>query len=360
MTDQQYDTHSAQHTVVTLKSVWLAIILLFVALVAWEAYWRMHEYPCSPDSNKDLWANVRSEVKKLDSDDVILLGSSRVWYDIQIYEWEKLTGRRPLQLALPGSSPIPVLQDLVEHTTFNGTILVGVTPGLFFSNPGPGKGPWRRPGQNIDRYYHRTYAQLFNYWVSNPLQHHLAFLQAGNFFDDTNLESLIDRIPFKGRVKVDPPFPWFSIPDDNRNVTMRGQVTTDTAFAGMIRRVWQSHASGHPHDSADLAKHGSEVIDMVVRYDSILTARGGQIVFVRCPSSGWYRDQENKEYPRERFWNVLLEKTGAKGYHFEDYPELNKYFCPEWSHLATPDAKVFTHDLVTHMIQDGVLKNITQ
>jgi hypothetical protein len=54
---------------------------------------------------------------------------------------------------------------------------------------------------------------------------------------------------------------------------------------------------------------------------------------------------------------VLLENTGAKGYHFQDYDFMSKYELPEWSHLATPDAKVFTRDLVRQMLSDGVLKS---
>ena len=46
---------------------------------------------------------------------------------------------------------------------------------------------------------------------------------------------------------------------------------------------------------------------------------------------------------------MLLAKSGAPGIHFEDYPQLQGYNLPEWSHLAYADAKRFTaalHEIV--------------
>jgi hypothetical protein len=39
---------------------------------------------------------------------------------------------------------------------------------------------------------------------------------------------------------------------------------------------------------------------------------------------------------------VLLAKTGAPGIHFEDYPELQGFNMPEWSHMTGADADRFT------------------
>ncbi len=343
--------------VISPKTVWLAVLLVLPALIAWEVHWRSEGFPCAPDDTKDVWAEARAKVNDLDSNGVVLIGSSRVLYDLQIYVWESMTGHRPVQLAIPGASPLPVLQDLAERTAFNGTVVVGVTPGLFFGSSGPGRGSWDHPAKNVDYYYHRTLAQRFNFWVATPLQHHLAFLDAGDMYNNLDLKTLIQRIPWKGRIREDLPFPWFKIIDDNRSVTMRDKVTADTAYAGMIRRVWQDFSSGPPPDSAQMANTKRAVLDMTVRDINLIRQRGGQVVFVRCPSSAWYRDMENNLFPRSGYWDVLLRETGAPGYHFEDNAALNKYFCPEWSHLATPDAKAFTRSLVMQMLQDHILKS---
>ena len=46
---------------------------------------------------------------------------------------------------------------------------------------------------------------------------------------------------------------------------------------------------------------------------------------------------------------MLLAKSGAPGRHFEDYPQLQGFDLPEWSHLAYADANRFTaalHEIV--------------
>jgi hypothetical protein len=58
------------------------------------------------------------------------------------------------------------------------------------------------------------------------------------------------------------------------------------------------------------------------------------------------RDIENKFAPRVAFWDRLIESSGTLGIHFEDYPELQDFRCPEWSHLTSEDASEFTRRLM--------------
>jgi hypothetical protein len=341
------------------RSARLAVILLIPMLVAWEWHWRGEGYPRSPDDNRHLWAENRASVSRFGPEDVVLLGSSRVFYDIQLDEWEAVTGRRPFQLAIAGSSPMPVLQDILENTDFNGTLLIGVSPPLYFLGAGPGLDFWDRPVTWVEHFHDRTFAQRFNHWVGKPFQMSFAFLEndEDEFYNDLDLRTLVNRIPLKGRVPEAPPFPYFGYVDADRNMTMLDAVTSDTSYAGKIKRTWQYFiAGGPPPDSAWVVQQRETVLQMSVDYLERFRARGGQVIFVRCPSSGWFRMVENMGFPRAHNWDVLLEQTGARGYHFEDYPFLNKYEPPEWSHLATPDARQFTTDLVTQMKKDGVLR----
>jgi hypothetical protein len=66
---------------------------------------------------------------------------------------------------------------------------------------------------------------------------------------------------------------------------------------------------------------------------------------VRLPSSGPYYEFEQQYFPRAQTWDVLLQRTGAPGIHFEDYRALQGYTQPEWSHLSAQDAKRFTAQL---------------
>jgi membrane-associated HD superfamily phosphohydrolase len=78
---------------------------------------------------------------------------------------------------------------------------------------------------------------------------------------------------------------------------------------------------------------------------------------VRCPSSGLFKAIESKAFSREENWDVLVEKSGAKAYNYQDYEQFQNLFLPEWSHLATKDAQFFTRELIKIMQSEGALTN---
>lgn len=333
------------------KSLTIAIILGIVLIGSWEYYVRTQGYASEIDDNKALWAIQRGKVDKLTSNDVILLGSSRVHYDIQLNEWEGATGIRPIMLASDGTTPTPIFKEIVDNTEFNGTVLIGVSPVLFFNQPGKGF-MWNRPTKRLQHYYDRTYAQRANHYLSLPLERSFAFLNASEeeWSDDIDLKTLVNNISIGSRApKGRPPFNNFGFVDGDRNVTMFEKVKTDTAFANTIITFWGAGWDRRP----------DPVLDSVVSYYKPLLAkfkeRGGKVVFVRCPSSGGNRERERKKIPRDGYWDQFLVKTGETGYHFEDYPTLRHFTCPEESHLFTPDAKVFTTELVKILLDDNRL-----
>ena len=95
---------------------------------------------------------------------------------------------------------------------------------------------------------------------------------------------------------------------------------------------------------------GGQLERIRVAVDTIRN-RGGQVVWVRPPSTGTLRELEGKFSPRPAFWDRLLAVTGAGGVHFEDHPELAGFECPEWSHLTAEDAVRFTELLIPHLLQ---------
>ena len=119
----------------------------------------------------------------------------------------------------------------------------------------------------------------------------------------------------------------------------------DTNQWNQQRQVWAGFAranrnppiSGKPLDSIML---------MVKTSVDKIKARGGEVIFVRTPSSGPYWDGEQKGFPREKYWDRLLIETNSKGIHFMDYPEISSYQCPEFSHLSPDDAIDFTKHFV--------------
>ncbi len=95
------------------KSFVIAMILSIIGIASWEAYWRSQGYYPTLNDEKALWAMHRVKVENLTQDDMIVLGSSRAFFDIQLNEWEAATGVQPIQLASTGSSPLPTFHHLM-------------------------------------------------------------------------------------------------------------------------------------------------------------------------------------------------------------------------------------------------------
>src|SRR5206468_1632719 len=64
---------------------------------------------------------------------MVLLGASRVYFDVQLPVWEKLAGKRPIQLAIEGTTPLGMLEDIAADANFHGRVIVGVAPQIFFT-----------------------------------------------------------------------------------------------------------------------------------------------------------------------------------------------------------------------------------
>lgn len=334
----------------------VAVTLSVVSIVAWEAYWRSQGKIPDLDDDKNLWAVQRAKVEEASKQDVILLGSSRVLFDIQLNEWEKETGVRPIQLACAGSSPLPTFHDIVNNTDFKGTIVVGVTPGLFFSTTFPEASPMSRAQNRVDYYEDRTYAQRLNHWLSLPLQKNFVFVSTSEegWSDDIDLKSLLNRVDLGNRTGKPqfPPFNAFASIEEDRNNPMSERAEKDTAFANSVQRVWKAFIMSNTNkpDKESTTKYFAADVEKFKK-------RGGNLILLRCPSSGWLKDGETQFLPRAEFWEYLVKTTNAKAYHYEDYEQLKDLTCPEWSHLSAPDARYFTTEVVKIMKADGALSN---
>jgi len=334
-------------------SLIIALTLSVISIIAWEFYWRSQGVYPTLDDNEALWAMQRQRVEKASSKDILLMGSSRVLFDMQLNEWQEQTGIRPIQLASVGSSPLPIFHDVVNNTNFKGTIVVGVTPGLFFSTTNPDAQPWKWPQSKVDYYKKRTYAQISNHLLSIPLQENFAFLSDNQGVDGIKLKELLGKIVIGNRAPDPmPPFHEFGEIALDRNLKMKQIAVTDTAYANSVIKVWMFFGKGAPPPDKE------STMAFFLKDAKKFKERGGNIILVRCPSSGGYRIAETQSTPRKDFWDELVKQADVKGYHFEDYEQLKHLTCPEWSHLSGKDAQYFTTEMVKIMKDDGALNNL--
>ena len=123
-------------------------------------------------------------------------------------------------------------------------------------------------------------------------------------------------------------------------------------MSGATKANWLFFFKEYPDSPVAGKKLDSLIYSVKTNVDKI-KSRGGQVIFVRTPSCGYYKEKEDKDYPRKLYWDRLIELTGCQGIYFSDYPAIANFVCPEWSHLRLDDAKTYTANLVEILQEKG-------
>lgn len=329
------------------KAGLLTIVLVVLAIGSWEIYLRSKGVKVSYDDGPELWSYKRSLVYQPADKATVFIGASRNKYDLDIDTWESLTGDEAIQLAEVGSSPFPILQDLGNDKNFKGKLIIDVTEGLFFH-----LSPRLRTSFTKDLAYYKkvTPAQHASFAVNRVLESKLVFLDK-DFF---SLSPLLTRLHIKDRPGVMPtftcPMDFTPVTFDRQNV-MTPRFEADTNIQNQVKSLWQVYRSMDPSPPTTGKPLDSLIQVVKVAVDNI-RSRGGQVIFVRSPSSGPFRQGEVMAFPREKYWDRLLTETASPGIHFADYPVIDHFQCPEFSHLKKSDAVVYTTELVRILEQE--------
>jgi hypothetical protein len=330
----------------------LALSITIVFTGVWEMRVRAMGYAPSLNDSSDLWASWRSRLAQ-SPDQTVIIGSSRIHFDFDLKTYADYFGtERPIQLAMPGTNPMELLESAAVEESFRGTLILGVTPALWFVPEGM---PVDNARRAVARFVNWSPSQRAGLVLSKPLQKSFAFINQ----EDLTLNVLIRRVQLSNRPgaqqNIPPVIPsYFASLDDYRQARMWDQCDFGTALAEKIQQIWiplftppppPPHLSEEEFGEMMQANMQSHLERMRVAVTAV-RERGGRIVLVRPPSTSILRDLEHKFAPREAFYDRMLAVTNAPGIHFEDHPELASFDCPEWSHLTAEDAVKFTTALM--------------
>jgi hypothetical protein len=322
----------------------LGAVVIFALLVgAWEGYWRAWGVTPGISNSFGLWAIQRRRIDAGEGNATVLIGDSRMYFDVQLDAWERLEGRRPIQLSFEGTSALPVLEDLAADPQFSGRLVIGIAPDTFF------------PGHNFRagavRYAHKeSPSQRIGQWLS------MHFIEPYFAFDDPDyaLQTVLARQRWPLRFQQRWPVRKIAVTEADRNTHLWSKVETDLQYQAIARNTWLNHLQPWDDDPplAQQLETERKQIEAAARAVATLRARGVKVLFVRMPSNGPYLEYEARKYPRGRTWDALLAASGAPGIHFEDYPRLQGYELPEWSHISVADTRPFTEALYQLIQQD--------
>lgn len=341
------------------SSLIIALIASTIMLGAWEMYWRSKPdmYRVGIEDDRYFWSEHRARVEKAGQEDVIIIGSSRTGYNIVTQTWKEVQGVDPIKLAIDGKPPGPVLEDIVSNTDFNGTLVVGVAPGLFFSSKSSSR--WQGAQQWVDHYHNQTYAQKLGHYLSKPLQRNLVMLTSSEleFYNDLDLKSLLARYNTPdARTGNNWSLYKFGYLDEQRNIIMLDKMTEDPEFAKKITDAWASFLPYIPKYNEDIEKSVSEQIDFYETLIEKFKNKGGRMIFIRHKSEKQWNDPFQELLPREQVYDKFIQTVDCPSYHFKDHAFMNKYTLPDWSHMASDDAVNYTRDLANKLIEDGLVK----
>ncbi len=317
-------------------ATWLVAAFAFAALFgAWEGLWRLRGFVPSVTDDATLWAATRRGLMNEDPEEVVILGSSRIQLGINPDALVAATGwRRPVQLAIAMGSSVPVLRHLADEG-FRGRVICEVNPRIFFE--AKRSLDWVI-GSYLRKYRSLTASDIFEErlraWVQQTFVTRLPalslpeVLRAGReghlpapqfitvqrdryrYADYSHLASLDDRIRTVRRLR------------ERSKLTFLGPQEVERAVvevAGLVRRIREG---------------------------------GGEVIFVRLPTSGHILENERQTVPRERYWDVLASGAGALAIHFQDHPELASFTAPDGEHLDQRDAVPFSRALGTILVRE--------
>jgi hypothetical protein len=320
----------------------LAVVLIVAALMgAWE--WRMRQLQLVPgdfDDGASAWAEQR---RRIDAGNVAvaIVGDSRILFDTDLAHFEALTGVRPVQLALPGTNGRPFLQDLAADPDFKGLAIVGITEGSYFRDE------VGLMADALDTYKFESPAKRSSHLITTWLARRLAFLD-----EAYRLSVLTKRLDTGWRAGARSPYGevWkIATSKDERQTAMWGRIETDATLRDHARSVWvQPRPNSGVPVAADVIARTQDATREAVK---AIRARGGDVVFVRPPSSPELRVHEDARIPRPAGWDALLAVADVRGVHFDDYPSMQGLAIPEWSHLSRACAPVFTDAYVRALAQ---------
>ena len=324
-----------------LKAVMLLLLLVAAFTISWEMMWRNKGFEATYNDDKVLWAEKRKEVYKPQNDATVFIGSSRIKFDLDIPTWRTYTGEDAVQLAVVGTSPRMLLQDLANDENFRGKLVIDITEVLFFSqNPA-----FHKSAKDAIAFYKdQTPTQKLSSKINLLLESKLVFLEERKFALNALFNDLF--IPNRPGVFSMPPFPkGFELTTSDRQTYMSESFLSDTNAINWQTGIWKGLILGDktpPVRGDALVEIFSEVKTAVDK----ITSRGGKVIFVRTPSSHMFAEAENMGFPRENYWNKLLDYTNTDGIHFKDFDETKDLLCPEWSHLSREQAIDYTIHLV--------------
>lgn len=330
------------------RKLWISVIILLVtSILAWNYHWFKEFFLPMPANDAELWSYTRRKIPKESKNTIVLIGASRIELGIDEKLIFKETGIEPIPLAIFGESMVPVLEHFAKDESFNGTIISGFVEEILVREV-ESSGRKFMVDEWLE-FYEKHQDKTFNEDLEFTLRSLSAYLVARPLFGDNVPDRIFNVYSGKfnsGRKNV---------LHFNRTFKLDYSWIPNEALAEMRNepiKELKRQIRAAPLNSTNFP----QLVEKIEQSVQKIQKRGGKVIFVKMPISGELRALNNQAYPRKKFWDFFADKTSARTINFEDYPTLNRFECPDGSHLSSEDATLFTKGLVDIIFNDPEMK----
>lgn len=331
----------------------LLIYILFVGVM--ELRLALRGFDVTALDSEALWLKQRQRASQLGERALILVGGSRIQLGVDLDVLRTHTGLEPVQLAIDGSTFLPVLEGLAIDPSIQGVVIVDFSDHLLIdSNQTQRSHEWQSRYIRMDHRPHLPDFYDMEVWLGDQWRSHLRSYADGA----QPLTSLLSRLlpaqptrqylvtlPDRSRKadysKVD--MPGFYYRRVIRNLGQEIAITAGMTFQDMESALRTRIEALQPLAGAsNLYEDTSRTL---AAQAAAIRARGGHVYFVMLPKSGLVRMIDDRLYPRPLFWDRFESIAGVPSLHFEDVPALRELNCPDGSHLDFRQRAYFTIEL---------------
>ncbi len=338
-----------------------ALTFSLLVVVAMEWVLAAKGYEATAIDSEALWVQQRARASRLGADAIILLGASRMQLDVDTATLRRLTGLEPVQLAIDGSSFVPILEGLARDPAIQGTIIIDYGTGAII---GLGERDAASVHQEkFERDGLRNGGLPDFRWSEDALTASLRSRMRSYSDGAKPVDTLLWRVL---TTQAEPQY-LSTRPDRSRLADYQRVEMPEFYF----RRVAHDLGDDAPisgRDDASIAASLTARVEAVAMVDDrrfianaprigaavrTIESRGGRVLFVVMPMSGLIRRLDDRRFPRQRFFDRFIASQGLRGMDVRDDQRVSKYVCPDGSHLDRRDRTAFTRDLVSALALDS-------
>lgn len=321
--------NTGQSRVKWLPAWALALLLLLVVVGSWEALIRNAALGPEFIDNRTLWVSERHRLNSYGGDAIAVLGASRVQRAIHPETLALELGGPVVQLAVEGTSAIPLLEDLAVDPRFRGTVLFSVAPAFSFNRrlsklDAGNQAAW------VAYYRSQSRSRRAEYELRLATQGLFAFRSP-----DASVTRVLPNVLSRGEM----PEPNFKTTFADRSVSIDySKFLTPETPQRMVDLYLENTEAYEADEFANLINYVSAIV-------TILNVKNCRVIFLRLPSGDIVRDLERGMFPSERFWGYMQQNINAEFIHFENHPELSGFLSVDGSHVASEKSVAFTKAL---------------